>query len=159
MKSIKPGRGPSMLGAIVCIALIVFGILWVVMASDITSSFPDGSTFGGEFTFVESDGIRGFSAPMNSIGSVFPLFGLVFVAIAVVMAIYHFKNANSKNRYSTFDIVDGDEEPDPLNERFGNDPQGNSNTKADAPAFCPYCGNDLKEDHIYCDRCGKKVSK
>ena len=32
MKSIKPGRGPSMLGAIVCIALIVFGILWVLMA-------------------------------------------------------------------------------------------------------------------------------
>ena len=157
MKSIKPGRGPSMLGAIIAVALAVFGILWVVMASDITSSFPGGSA--DAFIFEGNDMLQDFSSPMSSIGTIFPLFGLIFVAIAVVIAIYHFKNATGKNRYSTFDIVDGDEEPDPLNERFGNDPQGNSNTKADAPAFCPYCGNDLKEDHIYCDRCGKKVSK
>ena len=39
MKSIKPGRGPSMLGAIIAIAIAIFGILWVIMASDITSTF------------------------------------------------------------------------------------------------------------------------
>lgn len=157
MKSIKPGRGPSMLGAIIAVALVVFGLLWVVMASDITSSFPGGS---GDAIIIEGNNMfQDFSAPMSSIGTIFPLFGLVFVAIAVVMAIYHFKNATGKNRYSVFDIVDGDEEPDPLNERYGNDPQTDSGEKTDAPAFCPYCGNDLKEDHIYCDRCGKKVSK
>lgn len=157
MKSIKPGRGPSMLGAIIAVALAVFGILWVVMASDITSSFSGGS--GDAFIFEGNNMIQDFGTPMSSIGTVFPLFGLIFVAIAVVMAIYHFKNATGKNRYSTFDIVDGDEEPDPLNERYGNDSQTDSDEKADVPAFCPYCGNDLKEDHIYCDRCGKKVSK
>ena len=75
------------------------------------------------------------------------------------MAVYHFKNATGKNRYSSFDIVDSEEEPDPLNVRYGSDPQEKASEKADAPAFCPYCGNDLKEDHIYCDRCGKKVAK
>ena len=37
MKSIKPGRGPSMMGAIVGIAIAVFGILWTIGAADMTS--------------------------------------------------------------------------------------------------------------------------
>ena len=46
-------------------------------------------------------------------------FGLLFIGIAVVQAIYNFKNATGENRYSAFDIVEGTEEVDPLNERFG----------------------------------------
>lgn len=159
MKSFKPGRGPSMIGAIVAIAMAVFGILWVVAASDITSSFPVYSSFGGEFVLESGDIVGGYSSPFDSFGSIFPLFGVIFIVIAIVMAVYHFKNATGKNRYSSFDIVDGEEEPDPLNVRYGNDSQEKADEKADTPAFCPYCGNDLKEDHIYCDRCGKKVTK
>ncbi len=159
MKSIKPGRGPSMMGAIVAIAMAVFSILWVVAASEITSSFPSTSSFGGEFVFESGDIIGGYFSPFDSFGSIFPLFGVVFIVIAIAMAVYHFKNATGKNRYSSFDIVDSEEEPDPLNVRYGSDPQEKASEKADAPAFCPYCGNDLKEDHIYCDRCGKKVAK
>ena len=33
MKSIKPGRGPSMMGGVVGIFMIGFGILWTVLAS------------------------------------------------------------------------------------------------------------------------------
>lgn len=32
MKSIKPGRGPSMMGAFGSAAVTVFGILWTIMA-------------------------------------------------------------------------------------------------------------------------------
>ena len=39
MKSIKPGRGPSMLGGIVGIAMIGFGILWTILASRISGIF------------------------------------------------------------------------------------------------------------------------
>ena len=169
MKSIKPGRGPSMLGAIIAIAIAIFGILWVIMASDITSTFSD-SPIGGEFimedgsnlginSFIMEDGSSlGIASPLSSVGSIFPLFGLIFVAVAVVLAVYHFKNATGKNRYSTIDIVDGDEEPDPLNKRYGADTQHNdSHASSDSPSFCPYCGNDLKDDHVYCNRCGKKV--
>ena len=156
MKSIKPGRGPSMLGAIIAIAIAIFGILWVIMASDITSTFS-GSPIGGEF-IMEDGSSLGIASPLSSVGSIFPLFGLIFVAVAVVLAVYHFKNATGKNRYSTIDIVDGDEEPDPLNKRYGADTQHNdSHASSDSPSFCPYCGNDLKDDHVYCNRCGKKV--
>lgn len=33
MKSIKPGRGPSAMGALGSIICVVFGIFWTIMAS------------------------------------------------------------------------------------------------------------------------------
>ena len=80
MKSIKPGRGPSMMNAVGSLIGIVFGIIWTCAAA--------------------SMGAPGF----------FPLFGLVFIGIGVVNAIYSFKNATGDNRYSAYDIVDEDEE-------------------------------------------------
>ena len=46
-------------------------------------------------------------------------FGLVFIGMAIYAAVYNHHNATSKDRYSFFDIVDEDEEADPLNERYG----------------------------------------
>lgn len=63
-------------------------------------------------------------------GGFFALFGVIFVIIAIVQAIYHFKNATSKNRFSTFDITDGNEEPDPLNEYY------NSNNSTERQNTC-----------------------
>ena len=92
MKSVKPGRGPSMMGGIGSILAAVFGLIWTCGAA--------------------SMGAPGF----------FLLFGVVFIGIGVVNAVYSFKNATGENRYSDFDIVDSHEEPDPLNERFGRQP-------------------------------------
>ena len=39
MKSIKPGRGPSMMGGIVGIFMIGFGILWTVIAAQASTVF------------------------------------------------------------------------------------------------------------------------
>ena len=90
-------------------------------------------------------------------GGVFALFGIIFVAVAVVQAIYHFKNATGKNRYSSFDITDGNEEPDPLNQRFGN-PQTNPQKIDDIDnKFCPYCGTPVAGDFEFCNNCGKKL--
>ena len=86
----------------------------------------------------------------------FALFGLVFIAIAVIQAVYHFKNATGKNRYSAFDITDGNEEPDPLNVRFGG--QTESADSADSGhRFCPYCGTAVASDFEFCSHCGKKL--
>lgn len=97
----------------------------------------------------------------------FSLFGVFFILFAIVQAIYNFHNATQKNRYSSFDIVDGDEETDPLNRRFGTqdslsassaedyqtvDKQDTKNSK-----FCPYCGTKLEENFKYCNQCGKKI--
>ena len=114
MKSIKTGRGPSMMGGIVSIATAIFGLIWTIIAAGIA-------------------------------GPLFAMFGVVFIVIAIVSAVYNFKNAFGKNRYSEFDIVDGDEEVDPLNERFGK------------KAYCPYCGATVGNSFTYCHKCGKKM--
>ena len=41
------------------------------------------------------------------------------MGMAIYAAVYNHHNATSKDRYSFFDIVDEDEEADPLNERYG----------------------------------------
>jgi len=119
MKSIKPGRGPSMMSGISCILVALFGIGWTVIAAA--------------------------TAPFMA------FFGLIFVAMAVVMAVYNIKNAKSKNRYSTFDIVDSGEESDPLNERYG------APRKTPDANFCPYCGIPVTGDYKFCPDCGRKL--
>ena len=90
-------------------------------------------------------------------GGLFCLFGLIFVAIAVVQAVFNFKNATSKNRYSVYDITDHNEEPDPLNERFGNFPEKERTESVAENKFCPYCGNAVEEEFEFCNACGKKL--
>jgi len=128
MRSIKRGRGPSFMGGVAAIAAAVFGVIWMGAAASI-------------------------GAP-----PLFVCFGLVFVGLAAADAIYNFKNATGKQRYSEYDIVDHAEEPDPLNERFG---QQNEQTYAEGTeeyGFCPYCGTRREKDHLYCGKCGKRLS-
>lgn len=122
MKSIKPGRGPSIIGGIGSLLVGLFGVIWTVMAAN-------------------ADGILA-------------LFGLIFIAVAVMMAIYHFKNATGKNRYSVYDITDADEEPDPLDRHFGTPKPADTDSNSE---FCPYCGTAVKKDYEYCNKCGKRL--
>ena len=130
MKSIKPGRGPSQMGALSSVAAAVFGVIWIIAAVQM-------------------------GAP-----GIFPLFGLVFLVVAVGQAIYHFRNAKGKNRYSVLDIVDSQEEPDPLaqsmelKEQKDDDPSEN---QEDIVRFCPYCGTPAEPDFAYCKHCGKPL--
>lgn len=135
MKSIKPGRGPSMIGGFMSLVIIAFGLIWTANVAQ---------TIGGSFA----------------------LFGVVFICAGVASAIYNFKNASSQNRYSSFDITEEGEEPDPLNELLGN-----RGTKQDVfenqkmqdadlgqgNRFCPYCGTEVGQDFEYCNKCGKKI--
>lgn len=128
MKSVKPGRGPSAMGGFAAIIAVIFGIFWTITAASM-------------------------GAP-----SLFPLFGILFIIMGIVSAVYNFKNATSENRYSSFDIVDSTEEPDPFNERFGFD------SAADDPPFdsgelrfCPYCGAKLGSDFEFCGKCGRQL--
>lgn len=96
-------------------------------------------------------------------GGIFAAFGAIFVIMAIVTAVYNFKNASSKNRYSSFDITDNREEPDPFNEKYGNsaeifDDENSGDTGSDDAGFCPYCGAKVEGDYEYCRKCGKKIS-
>lgn len=136
MKSIKPGRGPSMMGAFGSAAVTIFGVLWTIMAMSM-------------------------GAPIF-----FAFFGIIFVIMGIAQTIYNLKNATGKNRYSAFDITDSKEESDPLNEYFaGTNGEASEAIRADRNAsdepetktFCPYCGTEAEEDFLYCAKCGKKL--
>ena len=127
MKSVKPGRGPSAMGAVGSVIAVIFGIFWTITAVSMGAPF------------------------------FFPLFGVLFIILGVVQAVYHFKNATGENRYSSFDIVEDDEEPDPLNARFGDAPRDGPAPEVGDFRFCPYCGAKLGADFTYCGTCGRKL--
>ncbi len=96
----------------------------------------------------------------SAAGGPFMLFGIGFVIIAICMAVYNFKNATGKNRYSAYDITDEHEEPDPLNTRFGAEGKtkpGTPSPSAGEVRFCPYCGTAAEKDFEFCKSCGKKL--
>ena len=131
MKSIKPGRGPSAMGALGSVIAIVAGVFWTIAA------FSMG-------------------AP-----AFFPLFGVLFVIVGIVQAVYNFRNATSKDRYSVYDITDADEEMDPLQRRFGGMGAGEGKFtclgKDGVTHFCPYCGTEAEEGYAFCKKCGRKL--
>lgn len=87
------------------------------------------------------------------------IFGLIFVAIAVVNVVYNYKNATGKNRYSSFDITEEGEEPDPWNERFGEKSEYThcSETQVAESKYCPYCGAKAPGGFEFCNQCGKRL--
>lgn len=131
MKSVKPGRGPSMMGAIAGVIVAIFGLFWTATAASM-------------------------GAP-----SIFPIFGILFIALAVAGVVYNYKNATGENRMSIYDITDAEEEPDPFNKYFGHD-GADADYSRDLRdekdyKFCPYCGEALKKGYIYCPKCGKQI--
>lgn len=118
MKSIKRGRGPSMMQGAGSIFAAVFGVIWIGIAVNV-------------------------GAP-----PLFLLFGICFVGMAIVQAVYNFKNAAGKQRFSEYDIVDSREEGDPLDTYLKQD-----------EGFCPYCGEAVKSDYVFCRKCGKKLEE
>lgn len=135
LKSIKPGRGPSMMDGIGSIAAGIFGVFWTI-------------------------GAVSMGAPWF-----FSLFGVVFIIMAIVQAVYNFNNVTSKNRFSEFDIVDESEETDPMqqyiNQKWNENTENMQESKmeGDSPkaAFCPYCGTKVSEEFEFCSKCGKKL--
>lgn len=101
--------------------------------------------FGVFWTVMAISGGAWFMAPI----------GIIFVVIAVIQAVYNFKNATGKNRYSEYDITDETEELDPWDERFGNENSTESSNRNGR--YCPYCGAKNEDDYKFCTECGKKL--
>ena len=96
----------------------------------------------------------------GAIGAGFMIpFGLLFIGFAIYNAVYHFKNATSEERNSIIDIVDSEEESDPLNRKYGRKESGGTteNVPGTSVAFCPYCGTQVDGKFDYCPKCGKKL--
>lgn len=121
-----------MMNSIGSVFAALFGVFWTIMAA--------------------SSGAPGF----------FVMFGFIFIGIAVVQGIYHYKNATSKNRYSVYDITTSEEESDPFNDRFRVDESkyevsDNNEVSDGETCYCPYCGTKVEGNYLYCRQCGKKL--
>lgn len=128
MKSVKPGRGPSMMGGFGGIFAAIFGMFWIWGAASIGAPAP------------------------------FLMFGVVFVVVALVNAVYNFNNATGENRFSEYDITEDGEEPDPLEKRRGQAVSlAKDAAETEAGGFCPYCGAKAETDYAFCRKCGRKL--
>lgn len=82
--------------------------------------------------------------------------------LGVVQAIYHYKNATSKDRYSIIDIVDSGEVWDPsdnwVKNKNGDEPEI-QNSMTSELNYCPYCGAKVNSDYTFCSKCGKSIKK
>ncbi len=140
------------MGAAGSVVGIVFGLFWTLFTIVLTKDAP---------------------FPINVI---FPLFGILFVVMGIIQAVYHYKNATGKHRMSIVDIVEGHEEPDPLDRmrRQGyqttaspsfteagrnsmSDVEGLSTTRRYEGDFCPFCGKKVERKFDYCPYCGKDI--
>ncbi len=135
MYSIKPGRGPSLIGGVGGLVVAVFGVVWTI-------------------------GALSMGAPVF-----FALFGVVFVVMAIAGAVYNFSNAVNRDRMSTFDITSGNEEADPIAKALGYTDQPSRADRNEASAgprkfpgeFCPFCGAKAGPDFDYCPKCGRDI--
>lgn len=128
MRSVKRGRGPSMMGGVVGIFMICFGIFWTVMAAQ-ASGFM--AIFGIIWTgiavsitvynFKNATGKNRYSEyDITENGEEPDPF-----------------NERFGNREDTF-------------ERWT--PNDNSTSK-----YCPYCGTKVENDFEFCNQCGRKL--
>ncbi len=129
MKSVKPGRGPSMMGGIFGIFAVVVGLFWIGGAASMGAPAP------------------------------FLMFGVVIVVMFLVSTVYSFYNAAGENRFSEYDITEDGEEPDPLEQRREHTVSlaKDSAEGTKEGGFCPYCGAKTGADHTFCRKCGKKL--
>ena len=134
MKHIKPGRGPSAMGA---------------CRRHHRRRFSASS---GPYRSRLHRGAPAF----------FRLFGVLFVIIGIVQAVYSFKNATGKNRYSSFDIVDSAGGAGPLGSAVRRRCRirrcsGTSRQLGAELRYCPYCGAEAGEGFAFCAKCGRKL--
>ncbi len=133
MYSIKPGRGPSLIGAILSLIIgVPFVLFWI----------------GG----AHKAGAPGF----------FVFFGVIMLAAIIITALLGLYNATARDRISEFDVTTRTEENDPFDSLAPPPPPPSAHGPVSARAeqapskrFCPYCGESLAQDFRFCPGCGK----
>jgi len=141
MKQIKPGRGMSQMGYQGSVFAIAFGVLWTIIAAVI-----------GIGAFAQVGG------PFAIIGFVFPLFGILFIALAVKQARFHKHNATAAQPHSIVDITDTKEDADPFAKYDQAEAIRRAQEESSATsAFCTSCGAAVEPGDRFCPKCGNRL--
>jgi hypothetical protein len=125
--SVKLGRGVSVASAIAGLFVAAFGVLWTILAIVITAD-----------------------APFPAVKIIFPLFGVMFVVIAISGVVYNAYNATATNRLSNLDIESNDNARAVASSAtvLKDEPRGK---------FCTSCGTNLRDADKFCSQCGAPV--
>lgn len=131
MKSIKPGRGPSMMGGIVGLFMIAFGIFWTVLAAQA----------GGFF-------------------ALFGVFWTGIAVVTTIYNFKNATGKNRYSEYDITDAQE-EPDPFNERYGFSREdyemPEQTGHSEEGAHKYCPYCGNPVGEDFTFCNSCGKKL--
>ncbi len=136
MKSMKGGRGPSIIRAVA-----LFGIAALAMVALGQSGTPGSVAYAG----VKYERTS--------------LLLVIFILMAVCGGIWFLYRAFAQNRPSETDVTGADEEPDPLNRysRGEDDAESAEEAAAAGSRYCPNCGRAVQEDANFCSHCGKEL--
>ena len=127
MKSIKPGRGPSMMGGISALFAALFGVFRIIVVLQ---------SGGGFFAFF---------------GVIF-----IAMALVQAWYNFHNASQKDRfSSFDIVDSREEMDPLDPR--YAGQDDIPVRSSDSDAPRFCPYCGAELQSDYLYCPECGKKL--
>ena len=133
MKSIKPGRAPSLLSGVIGIIMVLFGIFWTVMASN----------FGGIMMV--------FGILWTLIALVITIFNIKNGTAKKRYSMYDITDdkeeadpLNERFKEKKDDVKEPKKEVIPV--KAGDDNK-----------YCPYCGAKVEETYEYCNKCGKKL--
>lgn len=127
MKSIKPGRGPSMMGGISALFAALFGVFWIIVVLQ---------SGGGFFAFF---------------GVIF-----IAMALVQAWYNFHNASQKDRfSSFDIVDSREEMDPLDPR--YAGQENSSSHSTDATAHRFCPYCGAELRSDYLFCPECGKKL--
>ena len=128
MKSIKPGRGPSMMGGVMGIVVAVFGVFWTCMALYIGAG------------------------PFALFGVVF----VAIAVCSTVYNFKNATGENRYSLYDITEDGEETDPLNERFGKTASVPSSFS-AKESTNRFCPYCGSELQSDFVYCNSCGKKL--
>ena len=135
MKSIKRGRGPSMMNGIVGIFVALFGVFWTIMAAGM----------GGGFM------------------AIFGIFFIAIAVMNVIYNFKNATGKNRYSEYDiTEETEEPDPFNERFNtdsDYWYNYSSDNNKTPSQntGSKFCPYCGTKVEADYEFCNNCGKKL--
>lgn len=128
MKSIKPGRGPSMMGGISALFAALFGVFWIIVVLQ---------SGGGFFAFF---------------GVIF-----IAMALVQAWYNFHNASQKDRfSSFDIVDSREEMDPLDPR--YAGQDDIPVRSSDSDAPRFCPYCGAELQSDYLYLSRVRQKAA-
>lgn len=128
MKSVKPGRGPSLMSAVVGVAVALFGVFWLIEAVSL------GATV------------------MVPFGIIFIIIAVVQVIYNIVNGVgkrrYSQFDITDENEEPDplNDCFGGYERADKPADK-----------PAEGSRYCPYCGAEAQSDFEFCNKCGRKL--